>query len=170
MRKEELQRAFADLKEKILIIFREMLAAAPNPKTGQHTLDASSNIYQNTKVEVEDMNMVKVILPYYIQYIDGINNETGEKSMWARRPKAMRGGYQGGPPGFVEAIEQWMRRKGIPTDNGGLWRMVNGIEKNGIKARPVFDNWEQEVDKILDKWLDELFNTIIVELDEYFNK
>lgn len=170
MSKEELVKTFADLKEKTLEVFRAMLAAAPNPKTGAHTLDASSNIWQSTKVEIEDLHMINVILPYYIQYVDGINNETGEKSVWARRPKAMRGGYQGGQPGFVEAIEQWMRKRGIPTNNGGLWRMVNGIEKNGILARPVFDNWEQEVDKILDKWLTELFNAILSDLDEYFNK
>ena len=169
MRKEELQKAFDDLKAKLLIIFRQMLEEAPNPKTEGHTLDSTSDIYKNTKVQQEDVGMFQVIIPYYIQYIDGISNETGQQYFWARRPKSLRGGYQGGPSGFVEAIELWMRKRHISLENGGLWRMVNGIEKNGILARPVFNGWEKSVDEILEKWMDELFDSIIKELDDYFS-
>jgi hypothetical protein len=169
MKKEDINRAFEELKVKLLIIFRQMLEEAPNPKTGEHTLDSSSDIYKDTKVEQEDMGLFNVIIPYYIQYIDGINNETGQQYPWARRPKALRGGYQGGPSGFVEAIELWMRKRNISLENGALWRMVNGIEKNGILARPVFNGWEKKVDEILEDWLDTLFDAIVKELDEYFN-
>jgi hypothetical protein len=62
-----------------------------------------------------------------------------------------------------------MRKRNISLENGALWRMVNGIEKNGILARPVFNGWEKKVDEILEDWLDTLFDAIVKELDEYFN-
>lgn len=169
MRKEDLQNAFDDLKAKLLILFREMLEEAPNPKTGEYTLDSTSDIYENTKVEQEDVGMFNVIIPYYIQYIDGISNETGQKYFWARRPKSLRGSYQGGPSGFVEAIELWMKKRHISLENGALWRMINGIEKNGIIARPVFVDWEKRVDELLEDWLDTLFDSLVKELDTYFS-
>lgn len=169
MKKEELNQVFEDLKAKLLILFREMLEEAPNPKTGEHTLDSSSDISKYTKVEQEDVGMFNVIIPYYIQYIDGISNETGQQYFWARRPKSLRGGYQGGPSGFVEAIELWMRKRHISLENGGLWRMVNGIEKNGIVARPVFVDWEKKVDELLEDWLDVFFDSLVKELDVYFS-
>ena len=171
MRKEELVKAFADLKEKTLTIFREMLAAAPNPKTGQHTLDATSNIYQNTKVEIEDMEMVKVLIPYYIQYIDGIDEE-GKQWEWARRPWSMVKGERSlaswRPP--LRAIIPWMRKRGLPTDNETVYKMSTAIAINGIRVRPIFNEWEKRMDELMDKWMSDLFDAILSDLDEYFNK
>ena len=171
MRKEELQRAFADLKEKTLTVFREMLAAAPNPKTGQYTLDASSNIWQNTKVEVEDLNMVKVLIPYYIRYIDGIDEE-GKQWGWARRPwsmvKDLRSYRSWLPP--VHPIAEWMRKRLGSANNKDVWKMCNIIATYGIRARPVFDEWEKRMDELMDKWMSDLFDAILSDLDTYFNK
>lgn len=168
MKKEDLQKAFADLKEHTLEVFREMMEDAPNLKTGERTLGKSSNIYHNTKVEEAEMGVVNIIIPFYIQYLDGIDNETGQQYEWARRPKALRGGYQGGPAGFAEAIEKWMIRRGISLENGGLYRMLRGIEKNGIRPRQVFVNWEKKMDELLSEWMDGLFDTIMKEMDDYF--
>lgn len=171
MRKELLQEAFQDLKEKTLAVFREMMAQAANPKTGDFTLDASSNIYQNTKVEVEDMEMIKVIVPYYITYIDGIDEE-GKQWGWARRPWSMVKGERSlaswRPP--ARAIIPWMQKRGIPTDNETVYKMLTSIAVNGIRPRAVFNHWEKKIDELMDKWLDTLFNAILSDLDEFFNK
>ena len=170
MRKEELRKAFDDLKVKLLAVFREMGAAAVNPKTGQPTLNETSNFYRNIKVEEEDMEMINVLIPYYVKFIDGIDDD-GKQWEWARRPwsmvKSNRSLASWRPP--LRAIIPWMRKRGIPTDNETVYKMSTAIALNGILPRPIFNNWEAETDEILEKWMDELFDAIVASLDDYFS-
>ena len=168
--KENIAKAFADLKVKLLAVFREMMANAPNPKTGDMTLGPDSNIYRLTKVEQEDMEMINILIPYYIQYIDGFDPE-GKHWYWARRPWDMVKGDRSlaswRPP--LRVIIPWMRKRGIKTDNKTVYAIATGIAINGIKSRPVFVGWEQEVDKLMSSWFDDLFDAIMLSLDEFFN-
>lgn len=170
MRKEDLQNAFDDLKAKLLAVFREMASEAVNPKTGQPTLNETSNFYQNIKIEQEDMEMIEILVPYYVRYIDAID-EDGKQWEWARRPWAMvksnRSLASWRPP--LRAIIPWMRKRGLPTDNETVYKMSTAIAVNGILPRPIFNNWEAKTDEIMEKWFDELFNAIVASLDNYFS-
>ena len=171
MKREELRKAFDDLKIKLLAVFREMAAAAVNPKVGQPTLNETSNFYQNIKVEQEDIEMIEILVPYYIKYLDGIDDD-GKHWYWARRPWSMVKGERSlaswRPP--LPPIIAWMRKRNLPTDNKTVYAISTGIALNGIKSRSVFAGWEQKADEILSSWFDQLFDAIVKELDEYFNQ
>ena len=168
--REAITKAFAELKVQLLQVFHQMMAEAPNPKTGEMTLGPESNIYKNTKVEQEDAEMISVLIPYYIQYVDGISNETGQHYFWARRPWEMVKGERSlaswRPP--LPPIIAWMRKRGIPTDNKTIYAVATGIAVNGIKSRVVFLDWEKKVDEVMSDWFDDLFDAIMLSLDEFF--
>ena len=170
MRKEDLQAAFDDLKAKLLAVFREMAAAAVNPKTGQPTLNETPNFYQNIKIEQEDMEMIEILVPYYVRYIDAID-EDGKQWEWARRPWAMvksnRSLASWRPP--LRAIIPWLRKRGLPTDNETVYKMSTAIALNGILPRPIFNNWQAKTDEIMEKFFDQLFDANVASLDDYFS-
>jgi len=61
-----------------------------------------------------------------------------------------------------DAIERWMKKKGIP--GGALWPIIKTIEKRGTKAQPFFKpGWEasqgyigEQFDKVMDKLMSAL--------------
>ena len=169
MDKNNLQKAFNTLKQQILQVFRNMMEGAANPKTGAFTLDRSSNIWRNTKVDSVDMDMINVIVPYYIKYIDGIDDD-GKQWEWARRPWYMvmneKPLHRWRPP--FEVIYKWMQKNGLPTDNASVWAMSTSIALNGIKPRTVFKGWEKEVDKAIEDFFDNVFENIIKDINDYF--
>lgn len=169
MDKNKLQKAFNTLKQQILTIFRNLMEDAPNPKTGDYTLDKSSNIWRNTKVDSVDMDIIKVIIPYYIKYIDGID-DNGKQWEWARRPWYMvrdeKPLFRWMPP--FDVIYKWMQKNGLSTDGVSVYQMRMAIAVNGIKPRYVFKGWEKEVDKAIEDFFDNVFENIITDLNEYF--
>ena len=123
-----------------------------NSKVGVNTL-VNSQIYKTLSVKAtNDGDLIfDIILNDYLVFIEN-----------GRRKGAKM------PP--VEPIVRWARSKGIPTDNNTLWAIRRAISRDGVKARPflnyVFEEidyqWEHEVS-------DKLFETIMSEVDKFFN-
>ena len=136
-----------------------------NPKTGTNTL-ITSDLIKNMRVDVVSENeIVFKIADYYSFVVLG----------WRRT-----GRWGGGLPAFVNAILKWMRKKNVHsdkmTDNQLAWAIVKKIFDGGIIARPFIKydpNGDPSVilpflDKMVSDWMDDVFNELIKEIDEYF--
>lgn len=109
----------------------------------------NSEVLDDARVEIQG-NIFSLIFPSYIEYINS-----------GRRAGAKM------PPS--NAIIAWCRVKGIPTDNNTIWRIRQGIAKQGIAARPVLDQiFDLAEHEWMTDWSDKLFNEIIEELVEWF--
>lgn len=108
-----------------------------------------SDLLDKAKINISD-NLFLLIFPDYIDYVNS-----------GRRPNAKM------PP--ADAIINWCRQKGIPTDNNTVWRIRQGIAKQGIKARPVLDMiFDLAENEWMTDWSQRVFNEIIEELINWF--
>ena len=108
-----------------------------------------SNLLNKAKINISD-NLFLLIFPDYIDYVNS-----------GRRPNAKM------PP--ADAIINWCRQKGIPTDNNTVWRIRQGIAKQGIKARPVLDMiFDLAENEWMTDWSQRVFNEMIEELINWF--
>ena len=108
-----------------------------------------SDLLNKAKINISD-NIFLLIFPDYIDYVNS-----------GRRPNAKM------PP--ADAIINWCRQKGIPTDNNTDWRIRQGIAKQGIKARPVLDMiFDLAENEWMTDWSQRVFNEIIEELINWF--
>jgi hypothetical protein len=160
--RKALQELAAMIKAEIM---RRVWEEGVNPKTGTNTL-ISSDLIKNMTVEVtSDDEVVFTIADYYTFVVLG----------WRRT-----GRWGGGLPAFVNAILKWMRKKNVHssnmTDNSLAWAIVKNIFEGGIMARP-FINYDPNddpakvlpfLDKMVDTWMDDVFDLIIQEIDKNF--
>lgn len=108
-----------------------------------------SDLLDDSRINIQN-NFFLLIFPDYIEYINS-----------GRRAGAKM------PPS--DAIIQWCREKGIPTDNNTIWRIRQGIAKQGIAARPVLDQiFDLAENEWMTDWADRVFKEIIEELVEWF--
>lgn len=108
-----------------------------------------SDLLKKAKINISD-NLFLLIFPDYIDYVNS-----------GRRPNAKM------PP--ADAIINWCRQKGIPTDNNTVWKIRQGIAKQGIKARPVLDMiFDLAENEWMTDWSQRVFNEIIEELINWF--
>lgn len=108
-----------------------------------------SDLLDDSRIDVQN-NFFLLVFPDYVEYINS-----------GRRAGAKM------PPS--DAIIQWCREKGIPTDNNTIWRIRQGIAKQGIAARPVLDQiFELAENEWMTDWADRVFKEIIEELVEWF--
>lgn len=108
-----------------------------------------SDLLNKAKINISD-NIFLLIFPDYIDYVNS-----------GRRPNAKM------PP--ADAIINWCRQKGIPTDNNTVWKIRQGIAKQGIKARPVLDMiFDLAENEWMTDWSQRVFNEIIEELINWF--
>ena len=108
-----------------------------------------SDLLDKAKINISN-NIFLLIFPDYIDYVNS-----------GRRPNAKM------PP--ADAIINWCRQKGIPTDNNTVWRIRQGIAKQGIKARPVLDMiFDLAENEWMTDWSQRVFNEIIEELINWF--
>ena len=122
-----------------------------NSKVGVNTLSNSQIYNELSVIATNDGDLVfDLMLNDYLVYI-----ESGRRK-GARIPP-------------VEPIERWCRQNGIPTDNNTLWAIRKAISRDGIKARPFMSYVFEEIDREWGSWADEIFNTIISEIDKFFN-
>ena len=113
----------------------------------------SSDIYKNLQVNAtNDGDLVfDIILNDYLKFIES-----------GRRKGADM------PP--VEAIVEWAKKHGIPTDNGTIYLIRRAISRDGIAPRPFMDKVFSDIDDVWDKdWADELFDEIMKLITEFFN-
>lgn len=108
-----------------------------------------SDLLDDSRINIQN-NFFLLIFPDYVEYINS-----------GRRAGAKM------PPS--DAIIQWCREKGIPTDNNTIWRIRQGIAKQGIAARPVLDQiFDLAENEWMTDWADRVFKEIIEELVEWF--
>ena len=114
---------------------------------------SSSDIYKNLQVKAtNDGDLVfDIILNDYLTFIES-----------GRRKGADM------PP--VEAIVEWAKKHGIPTDNSTIFLIRRAISRDGIAPRPFMDKVFDDIDDVWDKnWADELFDEIMRMINDFFN-
>lgn len=137
-----------------------------NPKTGTNTLKGSE-LEKSIDVHPLTDGIVFQIADYW-EYVALGWHRTG------RFPNTMSK--------FIKNVDDWVRRKGIRLGNMTQAQMVFIIIKNimnlGLRERPFMiynqdgDLTEMipELQEYIDKWFDELFDAIMNDIDNYFNK
>ena len=108
-----------------------------------------SHIYEDLDVSNADLELIKVLIHDYYQYIES-GMEIGN---WVD----------------AEYLLPWMADKGIPTDNDTLWHIQNSIYLHGIKPRPFFDEAWEMIDDYWSNWADDIFNILMEDIDDWFN-
>lgn len=152
--KQDVQRVIKELSESFLNAFRACLYSdiGINTKVGRNTL-RGSNLDNESNSRYIDKNgdtVVELLVNDYIQYVEN-----------GRRSHKM-------PP--IEPIIQWAKRKGISTDNNTMWKIRKSIADKGIRPRPIMQTvWEDMDAQMQQIYLDRIFDTIIKELNIYFN-
>lgn len=144
--------AFAKLANDIFKLFYEVLESdvGINKKVGINTLK-DSRMAKTATIET-DIPYFKIIVNEYVDYIEA-----------GRKPKARK------VP--IDALRDWARRKGIPSDNSTLYAIQQAIYRDGIAPRPVmkifYDLLEREWQE---KMADELFEMITENLTKQWQK
>lgn len=108
-----------------------------------------SHIYEDLDVSNVDLELIKLLIHDYYQYIES--------------------GMESGNWVDDEYLLPWMADKGIPTDNDTLWHIQNSIYQHGIKPRPFFDDAWEMIDDYWDNWADEIFDILMEDIDDFFN-
>ena len=127
---------------------------------GVNTLTGSNAYKQVEGIATDDIEVLQLLVnEYAVLYVDGNGFQ------WARRPVTEKPD-QKWPP--VEVIRDWASRKGLPTDNGTIYRICYSIWYEGIKARPFIESSFSEIDNRFGEWADRLFDDLCSGLDEFF--
>lgn len=161
-----LEQALEELGNEVIKHFREVMDSdmGINPKTGTNTLK-DSNLYKQMDMKVyPDREMVEVLINSYAEYVDMGRMSHAEVKTGNFKPMK----NSGFPP--LDVLRDWAQRKGIPTDNRTLYLIGRSIAINGIRPRPVFSYAWRDLEDMLPEYLDKLFEAIINDLVEWFNK
>ena len=151
---KQTEKVIQELAKSFLTAFRACLASdiGINPKTGKNTL-VGSNLYKeaDTSITVSNDAVVSLLINDYEVYVQN-----------GRRSHKM-------PP--IEPIISWAKRRGISTDNNTLWKIRKSIAEKGIKPRPFMtDIWGDMDSQMKEIYLDRIFNSILTDLNQFFNQ
>lgn len=164
--KRRLQQVLEELGNEVIQHFRDVMDSdlGINSKTGTNTLH-DSNLYKEMDMKVyPDKEMVEVLINSYAEYVDMGRMSHAEVKTGNFTPMKK----SGFPP--LNVLRDWAQRKGIPTDNRTLYLIGRSIAEEGIRPRPVFSYAWRDLEDMLPEYLDKLFETIINDLTEWFNK
>ena len=137
-----------------------------NPKTGTNTLEGS-DLQHSLDVQPTE-NGIELQIASYWEYVALGWHRTG------RFPNTMSK--------FIRNINDWIRRKGIRLGNMTQSQLTYIIIKNimtlGLRERPfmIYDKdgdlekMIPELNAYMDKWFEQLFNEIMSDTDNFFNK
>lgn len=150
MLRDKVLQAFQEIAKDIVSVWQHILNGdvGINPKTNTNTL-SKSQLNDDTEVNTTFPN---ILFNYndYAQYI-----ESGRKPHARKVP--------------VEALREWARVKGIPTDNNVLYAIREAIYRDGISPRPILSIFSESLDKEWDKtYAEYLYLTITEQLEKYF--
>jgi len=124
-----------------------------NEKVGRNTLKNSmlrNDLY--VQEAASDNVVLQAFFNHYVVYLE-----------WDRPER-----YGKQPP--IDALKDWAEKNGIPTDASTLWAISYAIWRDGHKGRPIFATIDNNLDSLFDKdWSDQLFNSIVDNLDKFFN-
>lgn len=136
-----------------------------NPKTGTNTL-IGSELERSLQVTPIEDGIVLQIADYW-QFVS---------RGWERT-----GNYPGTMNKFVKNVDNWVERKGITfgdmKQSSIVFLIIKNIISHGLKARPfmVYDDEGDltkmipELEAYMDKWFESLFDSIMQDIDNYFN-
>lgn len=139
------------IAREIMIVWRQLMASDYAVNVKSNTTLEFSRLDTQAKIEKNDW-VFDLFYNDYLQYVEE-----------GRKPKARK------VP--VRPLIDWMKRNLISDDVRVAYAIRESIYKLGIPARPLLEPFENMLDKRFEeKIFDEIFNTIITELDKYFNK
>lgn len=119
-----------------------------NDKINENTL-IDSHIYDELDVSDVDLELIKVLINDYYQYI-----ESGmEEGHWVDE----------------KYLIPWMQDKGISTDNNALWHIQDSIYRFGISPRPFLDDAWAMVDDYWDDFADRIIEIMLEDITDFFN-
>lgn len=148
---KHLDKVLKGMAEDILTVMQDIL-----DMNGQANSNLKKDLY--TKVEQEGDNVVlKLFANHYIYWVDQ-----------GRGPSKIPPLTRWADP--VGDIADWCRRKGIPSDNNTVWAIIKKIHKYGYEGRFFLEDFWREAENTTYGNLDNLFDAIISELTEWFNK
>lgn len=126
-----------------------------NTKIGVNTLKNSAlkgDLEQAITQTTGDDAIIKALFNHYVVYLE-----------WDRPAK-----YGKLPP--IDALKDWAAKKGIPTDADTLWRISFAIWRDGHAGRPIFATMDAQLDALYTTdWADKLYDSIVDNLDLFFN-
>ena len=138
------------IAKELMIVWRQLMASDYAINVKSNTTLQFSNLDNTAKIEENDWTY-NLFYNDYLQYVEQ-----------GRKPRARK------VP--IRPLIDWMKRKHISDDVGVAYAIRESIYQLGIPARPLLDPFGDMLDDRFDKKLyDEIFNTIITELDKYFN-
>lgn len=124
-------------------------------KVNRNTLKGSAlhkDVTAFVKSQTNADPVIEALFNNYVEYLE-----------WDRPEK-----YGKQPP--ISTLKEWAASNGIPTDVNTLWAISYAIWRDGHKGRPIFATMDKELDGLfLDDWADKLFNSLVDNLDNFFN-
>lgn len=141
------------LSEIILKSLKDILASdiGVNKKSGKNSLknsDFAHSLEVLTGIK-EDSLEFYVVGNFYYYWIEN-----------GRKPNRKM------PP--YENILKWAKKNGISTDNSTLYAIRKSIGENGFEGRHFIEPTLDKIEKDLDAWADNLFDSIVSMLDSKF--
>ena len=148
-----------EIAQDIVKAAREVMASSIgiNDKVGKNTL-ADSNLSRQIdwSIQFGDDVVIQTLFNYYIQSI-----EEGRKPMTGEMPSDRE-------------IIKWMRRKHIVSSNRNIRSVAflirRAIWRDGYHARPVIKTLSNKTEVLWDKWAEQLFDTLIKDINDFFAK
>lgn len=129
-----------------------------NTKVMKNTL-AGSDLQRDVEYSVSysEPTLISTLFNYYMQWVND-----GRKPSKGKRPP-------------IDVIVKWMMKKRIKPRNGTIRQVAflisRAIWRDGYDGRPVIDHLltysEEQWDKV---WSDKIFNAIIKEINEFFDR
>lgn len=140
------------IAREILIVWRQLMASDYAVNVRKGTTLEFSNLDVQAKIEHNNDWTYNLFYNNYLQYI-----EEGRKPEVTRVP--------------IRPLIDWMKRNLISDDVRVAYAIRESIYQLGIPARPLLEPFGEMLDKRFEeKIYDEIFNTIITNLDNFFNK
>lgn len=140
------------IAREIMIVWRQLMASDYAVNVKSNTTLEFSNLDTQAKIEHNNDWTYTLFYNDYLQYI-----EEGRKPKVTRVP--------------IRPLVDWMKRNLISDDISVAYAIRESIYQLGIPARPLLEPFGNMLDeRFEEKIYDEIFNTIITELDKYFNQ
>lgn len=139
------------IAKELMIVWRQLMASEYAINVKSNTTLEFSNLDNEAKIEKNDWTF-SLFYNDYLEYVES-----------GRKPRARK------VP--VRPLIDWMKQKGISNDVRVAYAIRESIYQLGIPARPLLEPFSAMLDERFErKIFDEIFNTIITNLDNFFDK
>lgn len=139
------------IAKELMIVWRQLMASEYAINVKSNTTLEFSNLDNEAKIKKDDWTF-SLFYNDYLEYVES-----------GRKPRARK------VP--VRPLIDWMKQKGISNDVRVAYAIRESIYQLGIPARPLLEPFSAMLDERFEqKIYDEIFNTIITNLDNFFNQ